>query len=654
MSDGFPYFLKLPFKIMTVLGLWWVAASTLWAQETRSSHGVLEQGGLFQATSIEWDSYAADYFYSSKPSPSLPRARLGSVGTLANGNKPDAEWLPSRIQKDASADLLSQNKPPSRFLEARESTQSNVRNAGWNQAGRDQRSRPLRNASTLAIASMGELNVPPPIGVRNAGTREPDFKLAAQPKFGEHFHHATPKMDPAAISIEPEWNDFSPTPICPLPYDPGSEIFVYEGKVLNANQRPLVELGRPWYQLGQLKPGGMLFGSHNLVSNQFLIYGDYRMAYVNAKNIARDENHQVAFELNLNFDWRITATERVTAFVSPFDNGIHNSAWLFDEDRFVDETNFNVLFGMFEGDLGAIVGGLCGQTMPFDLPFALGVMPMLVQNGVWMDDAITGVAATVPARNCARLGISNMDTTFFAAFDEIDSQAFEGDNSASRMFGTLSFLEACGGYWEIDYAFLDDRDQTRLRSYHNIGLAFTRRYGRFISNSIRVIGNAGQQTINGSNTADGLLLLLENSLITSQPNSLIPYFNLWAGFDRPQSVARAQQAGGILNNTGILFESDGMTNFPTLDNTANDTWGGALGVNILTPNYDQQLILEFAFLKAMGSDATRIAPGDQAGLGARYQIPISNAWILRSDMMYGFFENTADVRGARMELRMKF
>ncbi|MCP4889055.1 MAG: hypothetical protein GY904_20890 [Planctomycetaceae bacterium] len=84
------------------------------------------------------------------------------------------------------------------------------------------------------------------------------------------------------------------------------------------------------------------------------------------------------------------------------------------------------------------------------------------------------------------------------------------------------------------------------------------------------------------------------------------------------------------------------------------TPGGRLGGNIFTPNYDQQLLLEFAFLKAMGADATRIAPGDQAGLGARYQIPISNAWIFRSTAMHGFLEIQPMCGGRRKELRMRF
>lgn len=484
------------------------------------------------------------------------------------------------------------------------------------------------------------------------GTTE--FTLAEQPKLGDRFSHGPAQTDRRAFAVDPSPVDFSPTPTNPeLPYNGQNEAWVYEGKTLNANRRPLLELGRPWYQLGELKPSSTILGSHNLVSPQFLIYGDYRMAYANSKLPGRQNTSQMAFELNMNFDLRLTGTERFTAFIAPLDNG-RNSRYLFDDDRYVEEYDLDVEFGMFEGDLGGIVGGMVNQTLPFDLPFAMGVMPLLVQNGVWMEDAVLGVAATIPARNSRRLDISNMDITFFAAYDNIDSPAFEGDDDAAKMYGVMSFIEAMGGYFEIDYAFLEDRNRARDRSYHNLGFAFSRRYGRFVSNSVRMIFNMGQEPIGGGQTADGQLLLIENALITSRPQSFVPYFNFFAGFDRPQSVARAAVAGGILRNTGILFESDGMTGFPILDDSANDTWGGSVGLNILTPDWSQQLILEASWVQTMGDAPDRVANDDQYGLGARYQIPLSNAWILRSDAMYGYLRGEPDIHGVRMELRSKF
>ena len=446
---------------------------------------------------------------------------------------------------------------------------------------------------------------------------------------------------------------FSPDPIDPyLPADPWAEIQVYEGKTLYANQRPLVELGRPWYQLGQLSPGSSLLGFHNNLTPQFLVYGDFRSA-IASNDLGDNRITRTASELNLDFDLKLTGTERFHMFMAPLDDGVNNTGYSFDDNEFINEYDAQIDFGYFEGDLGAMVGGFVGKTLPFDLPFTIGEIPLVLQNGVWLEDAFLGFAATLPARNSPRFDISNIDITFFAGYDQINSDAFPGDNSAAKMYGFASFIDANNGYWEIDYAFLEDRTFDD-RSYHNIGIGFTRRYGRLISNSTRVIVNAGQSTDVVENTADGVLLLSENSLITGSPSTLVPYFNFFAGFDRPQSAARAAQAGGVLRNTGILFETDGMTGFPTLDATANDTYGMALGLNVLPNDFSQQLVLEAALLGVMGDDATRNAPGNQYGLGVRYQLPLTNAIILRADAMVGFLDNDEDINGVRMELRHKF
>ncbi len=523
-------------------------------------------------------------------------------------------------------------------------------------------STPERSSEPVRIARR---NDDEPVPARNAASPNAkpsdndrigttSFVLAAQPAPGAHAEHDPVQIDGCATQVPPEAWDFSPTPVFgETPYDPYAEMNVYQGKSLYANRRPLIELGRPWYQLGQLPPPSTLAGQHNPLSPQFLVYGDFRTAYASNDN-GNDSTSRIATALNLNFDLRLTSTERLTLFVAPLQQGNDNLAWLLDDDRRFATADADIDFGMFEGDLGAIVGGPTGRTLPFDLPFAVGVIPLLFQNGIWMDDAILGAAVTIPARNSALLDISNMDTTFFAGFDKIDSDAFRGDDSAAKLYGIASWIEARGGYLELNYGYLEDRDFVDDRSYHNVGVGFTRRYGRLLSNSVRMIVNTGQDVAQPVQTADGVLFLLENSLITSRPSTFVPYFNLFAGFDRPQSAARGAIAGGVLRNTGILFESDFLTGYPTLDATANDAWGGALGLNILTSNFDQQLILEVAALQAMDSAAPRNATGDQYGAGVRYQIPLNNAWILRTDGMYGFLRDSDDIHGLRIELRHKF
>ncbi len=120
------------------------------------------------------------------------------------------------------------------------------------------------------------------------------------------------------------------------------------------------------------------------------------------------------------------------------------------------------------------------------------------------------------------------------------------------------------------YAYLNDREN-QGRAYHNLTTSFTRRYFDKISNSVRVIVNTGQDLAKQNRTADGVLLLVENSLVTAQPMNVIPYFNLFSGWGRPQSVARAGVSGGVLRNTGITMKSTDSTVIPRLIATGADT-----------------------------------------------------------------------------------
>jgi hypothetical protein len=134
---------------------------------------------------------------------------------------------------------------------------------------------------------------------------------------------------------------------------------------------------------------------------------------------------------------------------------------------------------------------------------------------------------------------------------------------------------------------------------------------------------------------------------------LVPYFNLFAGFNKPQSLARAGAAGGVLVNTGILFETDNLTGFPTMDATGHDTYGGSLGIEYLF-DLHQQIVFEVSALNVMGDLKDRTAKGSQVGFGIRYQLPINNAWLIRADAMIASRDNDQDLFGIRGELRRKF
>lgn len=489
-----------------------------------------------------------------------------------------------------------------------------------------------------------------------------------KPPAYERHHQPPPAMSPGATPTAYDRSRFGTDPdYSGTRYDPQSQIEIYGGKKRVAGPRPPIELGYPLYSEGPLPDSINLFGEKNLARPQLLVYGDWRTAVAWNDN-GNNETGQIATRLNLDIDLKLTSTERIHMFMRPLDKGNKGQFTryeFFGDDRNQGDRqldgNIDALF--FEGDVGAIAAGLTGKYNPYDIPVAFGFMPLLLQNGLWLEDAFIGGAFTIPALNNRHLDVSNMDLTVFAGGDKVTTQAIKKpgqnlqDDNGADIFGIATFADVQEGYLEAGYGFTKD---TRGRGfgfdYHNATVAFTRRYGGWLSNSVRVVWNFGQDPDrNQRQTADGYLLVIENSLITHKPLTLVPYGNFFVGRDRPQSLARDFGAGGILKTVGINFETDGLTGFPKLDDTANDTFGGAVGLQYLF-DLDQQIVVEMAALQVVGGENKpgRVAKGDQFALGLRYQIPVSMAALFRVDLIQAWREEEADIAGIRFEYRHKF
>jgi hypothetical protein len=473
----------------------------------------------------------------------------------------------------------------------------------------------------------------------------------------------TPVIPPNAEQVEHESGVFRPDPTYEdQPYDPEAQLEIYGGKRAAPTPRPAIEWGREIYTSGPFRESYTFLGAKNPVAPKFAVYGDLQMAAAYTDNGAK-ELGQVATRLNLDIDFQITSTERLHAFMRPLDSdGQFTRCEIFgdnDGGACEEEVNGNIETFFLEGDVGPITQGLSGEYNDIELPFAVGFVPLLMQNGVWYEDAAVGGAFTIPFRHSPTLDISNMDITAFAMFDEVDSQAFLNGagktvQNGVQIYGLTAFIEANEGYWELGYGYSDANHEFDQFSYHNLTAAFAKRYFNRISNSTRVIWNFGQDTDGATaETADGVAILSENSLVTGEPAVLVPYLNLFAGLHRPQGLA--QQDRGILKNTGLNFEFEAITQFPRLDDTARDTFGGALGLEYLF-DLSQQIVVEVATNQIIGEPAepTRPAVDNQYGFGMRYQRVLSPTWIFRADAMYGLLERVDDLAGVRFELRRKF
>ncbi|MBL8803935.1 MAG: hypothetical protein JNN27_18165 [Planctomycetes bacterium] len=440
------------------------------------------------------------------------------------------------------------------------------------------------------------------------------------------------------------------------------QLATYNKYAIDAPQ-PWYLWGRELYASGPLKDYPNVLGDMNPSQPHLMVYGDWRTA-VGASDNGADERTRLATLLNLDIDLKLTGTERIHAFMRPLNKGREITSIDLggndgDDEEFSLDGNLDTLF--FEGDVGPMWQGLTGQRNDLDLPFTFGLIPMFLQNGVWLEDAFVGVATTIQAKNSPGWDVSNADFTFFAGFDDVSSRAVldagRREEGGTKILGMAGFVETREGYLEFGAAltFADDVLGDESADYLNLTAAWSKRYFHWLSNSVRLILNVGQD-LPGPESADGALLLVENSFGTPQPYTLVPYFNFFVGSGTPQSLARDAAAGGVLRNTGINFETDGLTNHPKLDDSGHDAVGAALGVEYLpslfTAKHRQQIVLELAGQHPFGDDAR--ARGDEFALGARYQFVINNAWIFRADAMVGVREDDDDLAGLRVEIRRKF
>jgi len=452
-------------------------------------------------------------------------------------------------------------------------------------------------------------------------------------------------------------NAFRPGPTYESKYNADEQLDIYGGKSAVDPPRPLLEIGREQYTSGLYDESSTFLGKLNPLLPGLAIYGDWRTAVAYNKNNGKDIA-QIATRLNIDVDFKITGTERIHAFFTPIQQGNANfSRFEFGgggaDDKFTAEFDAEPQTLFFEGDFGSLYSGFSGKEAGFDLPFTVGLFPLFLQNGIWANDAILGGAVTLPAKNSAALGLSNFDITFFAGFDNIDNAGLIGangkvDNHSANLFGATTFIDAFSGYIEAGYGLVQGYDDQDGLMENFLTAAYTRRYANTISNSTRFFANFG----NGSGVnGDGVAIISENSLISGLPSTLIPYANFFVGFGSPKPLVDGNNAG-ILKNVGINFETDALTGYPKLDDTASNAFGGALGLEYLF-NLDQQLVFEVAMVQPFEDDGIG-ARDPQYGFGIRYQIPIDRAWLFRADATYQILENGEDNFGIRTEIRRKF
>ncbi len=257
----------------------------------------------------------------------------------------------------------------------------------------------------IAQSSYGELSTGPSLG---------------DPQTSSGYSISSPY---AQAACDPN-GDFAPTPLpnCGANFDPLAAAGAYDNKQLVPTQRPWIEWGFPFYGPGLTPPADTRFSWINPLRQKFYLYGDLRAGMGTGENAAGEVNN-LAGRLNLEADWQLTATGRLHAGFQPLTRGVEFTRidYRGGQPEFVQEFNPNFTTGFFEGDLGVMLGALVDSPAPVDIPVSVGLLPLFLQNGIWMDDAVVGAAVAIPSRHSRLLRWSNFDAMAFAALDEINS-----------------------------------------------------------------------------------------------------------------------------------------------------------------------------------------------------------------------------------------
>lgn len=418
--------------------------------------------------------------------------------------------------------------------------------------------------------------------------------------------------------------------------------------------KPILELGDPFLGNGLIRPG-IKSPTGQMLQPWFLLFGTFRSAFQSYEN--GDHNTaEWANRLDLHGNINLSGTERVLFSMRPLDRETGDYTgfnFLPNNDNKGWQQNFNgrltQLF--FEGEIGEIFPGLDPtDSGTLDLGFSVGRQPVLIQDGVLINDIIDLVGVT---RNSIVFdGVSNLRVTGVYGWNHINrgnndiADDPSNDNSA-QMFGVFSEADtALNNTLSLDFIYVDD---TGDEDAFYVGAASTQRFG-VLNSTFRINASIPLQE-DKLETRSGVLLLSE--LSTTLPGSdNIAYFNTFWNIDQFTSVARGRDQGNPVANLGILYSPVGMGRYAVpLGQPIDHTIGAALGYQMFLGNsIDKQLILE---LGARTSTKNGREEG-VLGFGARYQQSIGKHHVLRLDSFVASQEGADISYGLRTEWMIKF
>jgi len=421
----------------------------------------------------------------------------------------------------------------------------------------------------------------------------------------------------------------------------------------------LIEWGEGLFEIGEFReplqlPTGAVW------SPALWVFGGYHVAHhyqSNGRLGDGNDNHVITNRLDLFANLRLSGTERILIGFRPTDDVYSNPPQFthYDfspgsgKDKLNTEFNADINTLFFEGDFGELFPTLDhADSRALDIGFSVGRQQISIQDGILLNDNIDTIGLiqnTILTRST-----NNISVTALFAWNQINRGARTILDDSARLYGIFSDLETFNHSIEFDLIYMDDTSDLIEGLF--AGLSSTQRI-RSLNSTFRAVGSyqtkddALPGSVESGSIDTGALFTSELSITPHGGHDLV-YFNAFYGLDKYTPAARGNGVGGAIANMGILFAGVGIGPYVSpLDNNPQDTYGFALGYQLLFAHGRRQLIFEYGFKQ--NEDIN-----DNQAIGARLQQALGQHYIIQLDAYYSKVENLDDGLGTRAALRVKF
>ncbi len=333
----------------------------------------------------------------------------------------------------------------------------------------------------------------------------------------------------------------------------------------------------------------------NMLEPRIVLHGSYEIfgAVFEQNNTRRDG---IGHQLLLDIDFQLTGTERFHVQFRPL--GEENSGGSFwqlnDPQHYIDNSTEVPMRWWFEGELQSLFGPWRNDDRhQLDVNFTVGRFPFRLQNGLLMNDEITGIV--LGKNTFTSLPFSNLNVQAFYALDQVDSLP-----NSSDVLGVHLSADYRHTFIEATYAHLNrSRDVEFSTNY--LAASATKFFG-----PLSVSGRTMYRFADDSSVGNGNLQVVETAY-TRVPSykfecltgieSTVTYFNAFYASEDWTTIA-----GGNFDRLRNAFTVNPLLNLAA-GAPPQKRIGAALGVQLFRHNQDESLIPEIAY-EEVSADAT--------------------------------------------------